>query len=103
MLLINVPLSLLSLPRVVLLGNIKSSFRKDCDRDSMIECGHKSIKSVSGICASSNTSASDVVDLGKFFASKFTLRDGFEELQLDSVESSFCWRIKSSKVQHMLA
>jgi len=62
----------------------------------------QTIKSISGICASSTRSAPDVEDLGKFFASKFTLRDGFEESRLDSVESVVSpkrsWRIKLSKV-----
>ena len=44
--------------------------------------------------------------MGNFFASKFTLRDGFEEFQLDSTESVVSpkrsWRIKLSKVWHVL-
>ena len=47
----------------------------------------QTIKSISGICTSSIKSSPDVEDLGKFFASKFTLRDGFEESQLDTTES----------------
>ena len=44
----------------------------------------QTIKSISGICASSTRFAPDVEDLGKYFASKFTLREGFEESQLVS-------------------
>ena len=36
-------LALLSLLRLVLLGNIKYSFRKDCGRDPMIKCGSKQL------------------------------------------------------------
>ena len=45
-------------------------------------------------------SAPDVEDLGNFFASKFTLRDGFEESRLNSPKIS--WRIKLSKVRCVL-
>ena len=66
----------------------------------------QTIKSISGICASSTRSALDVDDLGTFFASKFTLRDGFEGFQLDSAKSVISpkqsWRIKLSNVQHVL-
>ena len=66
----------------------------------------QTIKSISGICALSTRSAPDVEDLGKFFASKFTLKDGFEGSQLDSVDSVVSpkrsWRIKLLKVRRVL-
>ena len=36
-------LVLLNMLRLVLLGNIDSSFRRDCSRDPMIECGGKQL------------------------------------------------------------
>ena len=88
------------------LRKYKQQLRERLRQGSNDRVWWQTIKSISGICASSARSAPDVEDLGEFFASKFTLRDGFEESKLDSVESVVSpkrsWRIKLSKVRHVL-
>ena len=88
------------------IGKYKRQLQERLQQGSNDQVWWHTIKSISGICASLTRSAPDVEDLGNFFASKFTLKDGFEGSWLDSVDSvtypKRSWRIKLSKVRSVL-
>ena len=62
LMLLGALLELLSLLKLVVLGNINSSFGKDCGRDPMIECGRKQLN----LLVAHQLAAPDVEDLGIF-------------------------------------
>ena len=62
-------LALLSLLRLVLLGNIEGSLRKDCGRDPMIRCGGKEFNLLVAFVLHQ---LDLLLDFEKFFVSKFT-------------------------------